>query len=117
MWSRTSSHEAPGGTRPIAGDSLSSDVTPSSTVRPLCWPYLCWPWLHYVNWRWPRDRKLTRPKVNMGKNSAGILGTGTTRSVGVEEELLLVDSATGQARAVAAAVMRAADEPSADELE
>jgi len=53
----------------------------------------------------------------MGKHSAGILGTVTTRSVGVEEELLLVDSATGQARAVAAAVMRAADEPSAEELE
>jgi carboxylate-amine ligase len=58
----------------------------------------------------------------MGKHSAGILGTvipgtATPRSVGVEEELLLVDSATGQARAVAAAVMRAADEPSADELD
>jgi YbdK family carboxylate-amine ligase len=37
----------------------------------------------------------------------------TIRSVGVEEELLLVDSATGQARAVAAAVMRAAEEPAA----
>jgi carboxylate-amine ligase len=46
-----------------------------------------------------------------------ITGEAAARSVGVEEELLLVDSATGQARAVAAAVMRAADEPSAEELE
>lgn len=37
----------------------------------------------------------------------------TIRSVGVEEELLLVDPDTGQARAVAAAVMRAAEEPAA----
>jgi glutamate---cysteine ligase / carboxylate-amine ligase len=39
----------------------------------------------------------------------------TVRSVGVEEELLLVDSASGQARAVAAAVMRAAEEAAAEE--
>lgn len=37
------------------------------------------------------------------------------RSVGVEEELLLVDSASGQARAVAAAVLRAAEEATAEE--
>jgi len=37
------------------------------------------------------------------------------RSVGVEEELLLVDPASGQARAVAAAVMRAAEEAAAEE--
>jgi glutamate---cysteine ligase / carboxylate-amine ligase len=37
----------------------------------------------------------------------------TVRSVGVEEELLLVDSASGQARAVAAAVMRAAEDAAA----
>ena len=34
----------------------------------------------------------------------------TARTVGVEEELLLVDPATGQARAVAAAVIQAAEE-------
>jgi glutamate---cysteine ligase / carboxylate-amine ligase len=39
----------------------------------------------------------------------------TVRSVGVEEELLLVDPASGQARAVAAAVMRAAEEAAAEE--
>jgi carboxylate-amine ligase len=39
------------------------------------------------------------------------------RSVGVEEELLLVDSASGQARAVAGAVMRAAEEPAASPRE
>ncbi len=39
----------------------------------------------------------------------------TARSVGVEEELLLVNPASGQARAVAGAVIRAADEPAASQ--
>ena len=45
--------------------------------------------------------------------SGGILGTVADRSVGVEEELLLVDPASGHARAVAGAVMEAADGPAA----
>ena len=39
---------------------------------------------------------------------------GKGRSVGVEEELLLVDPASGQARAVAGAVMEAARDPAAN---
>ncbi|MGD0933918.1 MAG: glutamate-cysteine ligase family protein [Streptosporangiaceae bacterium] len=37
----------------------------------------------------------------------------TVRDVGVEEELMLVDPASGQARAVAGAVIRAAEEAAA----
>ena len=49
-----------------------------------------------------------------GETPGGILSTVAARSVGVEEELLLVDPASGQARAVAGAVMEAARDPAAN---
>lgn len=50
----------------------------------------------------------------MGRRSAGSVAQMTRRSVGVEEELLLVDPGTGQPRAVAGGVLRAAREAAAE---